>query len=410
LNVAIARLRSAAVNRRTLVRGAWTIAFALLALLFLKTFVCDVKHVDSGSMEPFIFGAEDGGESVLVWYDSSPPVRFESVVILRGGETTPIVKRVVGIAGESVQISNGDLLIDNHRLPPDAPRPPPVVVFDDRWQRVEDAFGMGGTKGNPWTREGAAWNLDATKIAHGEQTGLMYLLANVHDDYLAPDHSLVRGKESVNDLVLECEVRADEAHGDLRFMLTEQGDTFELAIHIGEHGDAEIALTRRADVEEALDSARVPFAANAWHRVRFSNIDNALRAELDGRAVFAPRVYKENHIHPHDSAHEGKSFPHRVYLGGDEGKFSFRSIRVLRDLYYTQRGRFGVEGPAELGPDEYFVLGDNSSESRDSREWGPVHASEILGRPVFVVWPPGHIRKLPSVARADSDASDVAGR
>jgi signal peptidase I len=397
------------VNRRTAVRSAWTIASALLVLLFLKTFVCDVKHVDSGSMEPFIFGAEGAGESVLVRYDSSPPKRFETVVILRRGETTPIVKRVVGLGGESVQISNGDLLIDNHRLPPDAPRPAPIIVFDDRWQRVDEAFGMGGSKLNPWKPDGDAWILDAAEIAHGEQTGLMYLLANVHDDYLAPDHSLVRGKDAVNDLVLECEARADEPHGELRFMLTEQGDTFEISIRPSEHGTAELVLTRRFDVEEMLAQGAAPFAVravgsvgaagapDAWHRVRFSNIDNVLRVELDGADVFAPVVYKENHPHPRDLAQEGKSFPHRVYIGGEEGRFAFRRIRVLRDLYYTQRGHYGVEAPAELGPDECFVLGDNSAESRDSREWGPVHDAEILGRPTWVVWPPGRIRRLASV-------------
>jgi signal peptidase I len=388
------------VNRRTVLRSAWTIALALLLLLFLRTFVCDVKHVDSGSMEPFIFGTEDGGESVLVWYDSSQPRRFESVVILRDGETTPIAKRVAGLGGESVQISNGDLLINSRRLSPDEPRPPPIAVFDDRWQRVEDAFGMGGTKGNPWTRSGDDWNLDASKIAHGEQTGLMYLLANVHDDYLAPDHSLVRGKESVNDLILECEARVEEPRGSLRFLLSEQGDTFQLAIHLEEHGDASLALTRRFDVEESLASARAPFAPSEWHRVRFSNVDNALRVEIDGTTSIPPFVYKENHLHPHDTAHEGKSYPHRVYLGGEDGRFSFRKIRILRDLFYTQRGRFGIDSPADLGPDEYFVLGDNSAESRDSREWGPVHQHEILGRPVWVVWPPSRIRRLTSIEPA----------
>ena len=72
-------------------RIAWLVALALVLVLCLKTFVGDVKHVDSGSMEPTIFGAEGGGESVLVLYDRSPPQRFECAVILRRGETTPIV-------------------------------------------------------------------------------------------------------------------------------------------------------------------------------------------------------------------------------------------------------------------------------------------------------------------------------
>ena len=40
------------------------------------------------------------------------------------------------------------------------------------------------------------------------------------------------------------------------------------------------------------------------------------------------------------------------------------------------------------GPDEYFVLGDNPADSRDSRAFGPVPAERIIGRVWLRVWPP----------------------
>ena len=40
------------------------------------------------------------------------------------------------------------------------------------------------------------------------------------------------------------------------------------------------------------------------------------------------------------------------------------------------------------GPEEYFVLGDNRWDSHDSRAFGPVHQSLILGRVWFRCWPP----------------------
>ena len=40
----------------------------------------------------------------------------------------------------------------------------------------------------------------------------------------------------------------------------------------------------------------------------------------------------------------------------------------------------------------YFVVGDDSRDSQDSRFEGPLPANRILGRSWLVVWPPGHRR------------------
>ena len=53
-----------------------------------------------------------------------------------------------------------------------------------------------------------------------------------------------------------------------------------------------------------------------------------------------------------------------------------------------------------LGAKQYFVLGDNRSESQDSRAFGPVPRAAIFGRVFLIYWPlgrfgtPGYDKKL----------------
>jgi signal peptidase I len=45
-------------------------------------------------------------------------------------------------------------------------------------------------------------------------------------------------------------------------------------------------------------------------------------------------------------------------------------------------------------PGAYYVLGDNRANSDDSRVWGFVSASDLIGRAIVTVWPPAHIGAL----------------
>ncbi len=49
-----------------------------------------------------------------------------------------------------------------------------------------------------------------------------------------------------------------------------------------------------------------------------------------------------------------------------------------------------------LGPDEYWVMGDNRLQSKDSRAWGPLNKSFLVGRPVVRLFPINKIDILPA--------------
>lgn len=66
---------------------------------------------------------------------------------------------------------------------------------------------------------------------------------------------------------------------------------------------------------------------------------------------------------------------------------------IFNQIYYYNKGEFGTElGKIIVPKDSYFVLGDNSATSKDSRYWGFVAKSDLLGQAMFIYWPIQRIR------------------
>lgn len=64
---------------------------------------------------------------------------------------------------------------------------------------------------------------------------------------------------------------------------------------------------------------------------------------------------------------------------------SFIDPERMRDEY----------GTYALGDGEYFVMGDNRTESSDSRSWGSLPRENIVGRPLVRLFPPTRIEMFP---------------
>ena len=87
-----------------------------------------------------------------------------------------------------------------------------------------------------------------------------------------------------------------------------------------------------------------------------------------------------------------------IALPGDQVKVSGGKVYVNNNLLdesgylngniTTHAGAYTREGQTvTVPPQEYFVMGDNRSNSSDSREWGLVPNTNIVGRAWFRYWP-----------------------
>jgi signal peptidase I len=177
-----------------------------------------------------------------------------------------------------------------------------------------------------------------------------------------------------------------------------------------------------------------PLVPGTAVEIAFENVDYRVALSVGGEEIlsssddpaqpgfYGPKVeYLQRHMRPPETE------PPRIYASG--GDFHLDHLVVERDVYYFDT-RFelrsrehawlqGVGGwgtphnPILLRFNEYFMLGDNSAASKDSRLWdtlgphlshlgedvqlGTVPRDQIIGKAFFVYWPMGYrLEWLPS--------------
>ncbi len=83
----------------------------------------------------------------------------------------------------------------------------------------------------------------------------------------------------------------------------------------------------------------------------------------------------------------------QIYING--GRLENPLSIATRFYYNREDWDFAKKGQKILVPKEHlFMLGDNSAQSSDSRNWGFVRRKDVVGRAVLIWWPPNRLRLM----------------
>ena len=357
-----------------------------------------------------------GGDRLLVQkflYDLRPPRRWEVAVFQSPIEPDQAyVKRVVGLPGESVQVIGGDVWIDGTiaRKSLAEVRATRIPVFDNQFQPRDAArfprWAFRAEAARRFTSTG--WQADGASFVHlptaASDAGLDWLEYR-HWDPARGDYGPIRdsypynggdnrGGNVVRDLLVTGSIAAGPGVEAVHLRLIHGGDTFVLAIPVDERGGVEV---RRNGVPIDLSSpARglrsSPPTDPRREAFELAVVDRRIGATLGGVPLFDPVDYETT-----GPAVLATASP--FALGVVNGAVEVADLRLYRDIHYTgelaatARRPAAVDEPFQLDADEFFVLGDNSPVSNDSRFWGDrpvVPRSRLLGKP-FLVHLPGQV-------------------
>ena len=167
----------------------------------------------------------------------------------------------------------------------------------------------------------------------------------------------------------------------------------------------------------------IVLAIKAWivnpYRIPSSSMEPTLHCARPGpgcEARFSDRVLANRFIYHFRSPHRGEIVvfetpPLAKQRCGAGGTFVKRIIGLPGETWQEKSGFIYIDGKKllepyvkgdrrdtgvsydarKIPPGEYFMMGDNRSQSCDSREWGTVPRKNLIGPVFFVYWPPNRL-------------------
>jgi signal peptidase I len=396
-------------------------------------FRCDSRYGDppSSAICPNCGGIVDSqhasfvseGDRLLVFKQGfrwREPERFETAVFHRPGQAEQAyVKRIVGLPGETVSLEHGDLYVDgklvrktlrqqralavpvndgefvDHTLPPRWRS----RATDTRWYLAGDTYSWKPSESPPEGREPGDWLVYHQEVRDEASPG--HVRAELIRDGL-PFNQVRHGRDNrsspfVPDVLASFSMQLAGA-GQLWIKAGDGREWFQARLDLAANPATYEVLHQGWPNAEGLIPEAVVDALSKTREtpvlVEVSTFDRQLLLAIAGVEVFPPRGFQ---FEQPPSESEATSQPLAIAVQGMH--LDVIHPRIFRDVYYTDpTGRWAGEAgglwdartTATLGADEYFMLGDNSAYSEDSRLWaeGPaVPARLLIGQPIVVHLP-----------------------
>ncbi len=370
------------------------------------------------------------GDRILVLkciYQFFEPKRWDVVVFKNPLEPEiNYIKRLVGRPEEMVEIIDGDVYIDGQisRKPPKVQNELWMPVYDNDYQPVrpsEPSF-------NNHTWQQPFKNIGDSKWAVGRENPTLFGLDSdpnrpstmIYDSSVGNDFRATYAYDDVrnyadmpycSDLMVRFYLTTADRQGHIGVALSKYKTEYRASVD--STGKMTIArFSEGSETTVAEDWTRPAKAAKAT-LVKFANVDHRLIFEFGGKKLtydLGRGVNAAGRIMG-DEGDLLKDIPPEVKIFG-AGRLTLSHVAIFRDIHYTEGrfahsrnpGRAGQGNPFKLEKDEFFVLGDNSPNSQDSRWWdrpgksnknispypeGVVPRDYLVGKALFVYWPSG---------------------
>lgn len=77
-----------------------------------------------------------------------------------------------------------------------------------------------------------------------------------------------------------------------------------------------------------------------------------------------------------------------------DGQVYINDKRLVEPYLPKGTPTYDIDNPVKIPEGQLWVMGDNRTNSGDSRVFGPIESSSIVGRAFFIIWPPGRFNAL----------------